>query len=53
MNELHRKLELLLQRQSNPYDVAAGLIDDFRASTKKIQEAMNLMTPHQKEKHGR
>lgn len=28
--ELHKKLDLLLQRQSNPYDVAAGLIEDFR-----------------------
>ena len=36
MSELHRKLELLLQRQSNPYDVAAGLIDDFRSSNGKI-----------------
>jgi LAO/AO transport system kinase len=29
--ELHEKLDLLLQRQSNPYDVAAGLLEDFRA----------------------
>lgn len=36
MSELHRKLELLLQRQSNPYDVAASLIDDFRSSNGKI-----------------
>ncbi|MCX6143873.1 MAG: methylmalonyl Co-A mutase-associated GTPase MeaB [Ignavibacteriales bacterium] len=36
LSELHRTLELLLQRQSNPYDVAAGLIDDFRASNGKI-----------------
>lgn len=28
---LHEKLDLLLQRQSNPYDVAAGLLEDFRA----------------------
>jgi putative protein kinase ArgK-like GTPase of G3E family len=32
LNELHRKLELLVHRQSNPYDVAAGLIDDFHTS---------------------
>jgi LAO/AO transport system kinase len=30
--ELHQRLELLLQRQSNPYEVAAGLLDDFRTS---------------------
>jgi LAO/AO transport system kinase len=35
MDELHRKLELLLQRQSNPYDVAAGLINDFRSRNGK------------------
>jgi LAO/AO transport system kinase len=35
MNELHMKLELLLQRQSNPYDVAAGLISDFRSRNGK------------------
>jgi LAO/AO transport system kinase len=29
--DLHEKLDLLLQRQSNPYDVAAGLLEDFRA----------------------
>jgi LAO/AO transport system kinase len=29
--ELHEKLDLLLHRQSNPYDVANGLIDDFKA----------------------
>jgi putative protein kinase ArgK-like GTPase of G3E family len=29
--ELHEKLDLLLQRQSNPYDVAADLLEDFRA----------------------
>jgi len=29
--ELHQKLDLLLQRQSNPYDVAADLLEDFRA----------------------
>jgi len=28
--ELHEKLDLLHQRQSNPYDVAAGLLEDFR-----------------------
>ncbi|MCX6134131.1 MAG: methylmalonyl Co-A mutase-associated GTPase MeaB [Ignavibacteriales bacterium] len=28
--KLHEKLDLLLQRQSNPYDVAAGLLEDFR-----------------------
>ena len=32
LSELHQKLELVLQRQSNPYDVAAGLINDFRSS---------------------
>jgi LAO/AO transport system kinase len=31
-HELHEKLDLLLQRQSNPYDVAADLLEDFRAS---------------------
>ena len=36
LSELHGKLELLLQRQSNPYDVAAGLINDFRSSNGKI-----------------
>jgi LAO/AO transport system kinase len=30
--ELHQKLDLLLQRQSNPYDVAADLLEDFRAN---------------------
>ncbi len=30
--ELHEKLDLLLQRQSNPYDVAADLLESFRAS---------------------
>ena len=30
--DLHEKLDLLLQRQSNPYDVAAGLLEDFRAA---------------------
>jgi len=30
--ELHQRLDLLLQRQSNPYDVAAGLLEDFRTS---------------------
>ena len=30
--ELHQRLDLLLQRQSNPYDVAAGLMEDFRTS---------------------
>jgi LAO/AO transport system kinase len=29
--ELHEKLDLLLQRQSNPYDVAADLLEGFRA----------------------
>jgi LAO/AO transport system kinase len=32
LSELNKKLGLLLQRQSNPYDVAAGLINDFRFS---------------------
>ncbi len=36
LSELHKKLGLLLQRQSNPYDVAAGLINDFRLSSGKI-----------------
>jgi hypothetical protein len=36
LNELYGKLKLLLQRQSNPYDVAAGLIDDFRSTNAKI-----------------
>jgi len=31
--ELHEKLDLLLQRQTNPYDVAAGLLEDFRSSS--------------------
>jgi len=35
LNELHVKLELLLQRQSNPYDVAAGLINDFHSGNGK------------------
>ena len=30
--ELHQRLDLLLQLQSNPYDVAAGLLEDFRTS---------------------
>jgi LAO/AO transport system kinase len=30
--DLHQRLDLLLQRQSNPYDVAAGLLEDFRMS---------------------
>jgi LAO/AO transport system kinase len=30
--DLHEKLDLLLQRQSNPYDVAAGLLEDFRTA---------------------
>jgi len=30
--ELHQRLDLLLQRQSNPYDVAASLLEDFRTS---------------------
>lgn len=30
--DLQEKLDLLLQRQSNPYDVAAGLINDFKAN---------------------
>jgi LAO/AO transport system kinase len=30
-DELHEKLDLLLQRQSNPYDVAADLLEGFRA----------------------
>jgi LAO/AO transport system kinase len=29
-SELHEKLDLLLQRQTNPYDVAAGLLQHFR-----------------------
>ena len=33
--ELHQKLDLLLQRQSNPYDVAADLLEDFRAGGEK------------------
>jgi len=33
--ELHEKLDLLFQRQSNPYDVAADLIKDFRATNLK------------------
>jgi LAO/AO transport system kinase len=33
--ELHEKLDLLLHRQSNPYDVAAGLIGDFKANRAK------------------
>jgi len=28
--ELHEKLDLLLHRQTNPYDVAAGLLEHFR-----------------------
>jgi LAO/AO transport system kinase len=36
MHELHKKLELLLHRQSNPYDVADGLINDFRSHNGKI-----------------
>lgn len=28
--ELHEQLDLLLQRQTNPYDVAAGLLEHFR-----------------------
>ena len=36
LSELHGKLKLLLQRQSNPYDVAADLISDFRSSNGKI-----------------
>jgi LAO/AO transport system kinase len=35
---LHGKLELLLQRQSNPYDVAAGLIDDFHPPNGTIEK---------------
>jgi hypothetical protein len=35
--ELHQKLELLLQRQSNPYDVAADLLDGFRARSAQSQ----------------
>lgn len=31
--ELHKKLDLLHQRQSNPYDVAAGLLEDFRSAS--------------------
>ena len=31
-SELHEKLDLLLQRQSNPYDVAADLLESFRVS---------------------
>ncbi len=34
--ELHEKLDLLLQRQSNPYDVAAGLLEDFRNTSAKF-----------------
>jgi LAO/AO transport system kinase len=33
LNALHEKLELLLQRQSDPYGVAADLIRDFRSSS--------------------
>jgi LAO/AO transport system kinase len=33
--ELREKLDLLFQRQSNPYDVAADLIKDFRATNLK------------------
>lgn len=29
--KLHEKLDLLFQRRSNPYDVAAGLLENFRA----------------------
>ena len=36
LGELHKKLGLLLQRQSNPYDVADGLINDFRLSGGKM-----------------
>jgi LAO/AO transport system kinase len=36
LGKLHKKLELLLQRQSNPYDVAADLIDDFRSVSGKM-----------------
>lgn len=32
LNALHENLDLLLQRQSNPYDVAAELVNDFRSS---------------------
>lgn len=35
--ELHQKLESLLQRQSNPYDVAADLLNGFRARSAQSQ----------------
>ena len=41
---LHGKLELLLQRQSNPYDVAAGLINDFHPRNGNIEDSMDRMT---------
>ncbi len=53
MNELHTKLELLLQRQSNPYDVADGLIDDFRLNKGKKGETMNRAHPEPEETHDR
>ena len=31
---LHKNLELILQRQSNPYDVAEDLINDFRTANR-------------------
>jgi len=34
--ELHEKLDLLLQRQTNPYDVAADLLEDFKTASTKI-----------------
>jgi len=34
--ELHKKLDLLYQRQSNPYEVAAGLLEDFRSDSARI-----------------
>jgi LAO/AO transport system kinase len=36
LGKLHKKLELLLQRESNPYDVAADLINDFRSTGGKM-----------------
>jgi LAO/AO transport system kinase len=34
--ELHKKLDLLYRRQSNPYEVAAGLLEDFRSDSARI-----------------
>jgi LAO/AO transport system kinase len=35
LNKLHGTLGQLIDRQSNPYDVASGLIDDFLSGNKK------------------